>query len=175
MVFNVPGTGPLLPPRRGTSTFPGADAELPYVWPDSAPPAPEQGPISAWVLRAPADAVNLMRERAFVGIRPAAGEDPGAPFGSGTRNTKRRRQIRAFVQELDAGELVLVPHGETLLVAEVAGTYEWWQEAPEGLHHTRHVRWVGALDRGDLSRPVHLQDPRIFFPLHNERRVAGTG
>jgi hypothetical protein len=159
-------------PEHYGPLFPGVDPELPYVWPESAPLRPARGPVSAWVVRGtPAD-VATMRRRAFVGLRPAGDEDAAAPAGHGTRNTKRRRQMHAFVSGIRAGETVVVPTGDRLLVGEVVGDYRWRLKAPDGLHHSRPVRWLGDMARADLARPVHLQDPRMVFALRDEPDVA---
>lgn len=152
--------------------FPDADPDVQYVWPESTSPEPASDDVSAWVVRAtPAD-LEVMRQEEFVGLRPAAGEEPASPVGAGNRSTKRRRQVSAFVHEVDQGDRVVIPDGDQLLVAEVVADYEWWDEAPHDLHHARRVRWVGALQRADLSHPVHLQDPRVVFALRGEPAVA---
>jgi hypothetical protein len=152
--------------------FPDVDPEQPYVWPESAPLEPIHGPVSAWVVRATAADAATMRQRSFVGLRPAGDESAAVPSGHGTRSTKRRRQVRAFVSEIRTGEPVVVPVGHRMLVGEVVGAYVWWPEAPDGLHHSRPVRWMGTISRSDLRRPVHLQDPRAVFALRDEPGIA---
>ena len=154
--------------------FPGVDPDQPYVWPESAPVRPADGPVSAWVVRAADAEVAAMTESSFVGVRPVGDEAPDAPSGRAARNTKRRRQMRAFVSGIRSGDRVLVPAGGRLLVGEVIGDYEWRPRAPHGLHHTRRVRWLGQLARSALQRPVHLQDPRVVFPLRDEPGVAAV-
>lgn len=159
-------------PAHYGRVFPDVDPDLPYVWPDTAPPEPRTGPVSAWVVRGGAEDVEAMRRGAFLGVRPAGEEGAVAPVGTSSRNTKRRRQMVAFVHEVTVGDRVVVPHGSTLLVGEVTGDYLWRPEAPRGLHHTRPVRWVGEVGRSDLAHPVHLQDPRVVFALREEPLLA---
>lgn len=151
--------------------FPGVDPDQPYVWPDAPPLRTAEAPVSAWVVRATAADVATMRQLSFVGLRPVGDEDPASPGGHGTRNTKRRRQVRAFVHDVRDGDRIVVLTGDRLLVGDAVGAYRWWDGAPHGLHHARRVRWLGALPRSDLERPVHLQDPRLVFALRGEPRV----
>lgn len=148
--------------------FGNVDPELPYVWPDvqrvDVPPAP----VSAWVVRVAPDHLPAVLEENVIGVRPLADEGPDLPAGGDTRNTKRTRQITAFVEAIETGDVVVVPADGVLRVALVAGDYEWLPSAPHGLHHVRAVRWVSTVHRTDLRRPVHLQDPRIVFPLRGE-------
>ena len=155
-------------PEHYGPLFSSVDPELPYVWPEPQPLVVVHEPVSAWVVRAQAEELAAMRDGRFAGVHPAPGEGPEAPAGTGTRNTKRRRQITAFFDEIVSGDRIVVPHGEVLVVAEVAGNYEWRDAAPAGLSHTRPVRWVGEVYRSHLLRPVHLQDPRAVFALRGE-------
>lgn len=148
--------------------FRNVDPQLPYVWPEVERSEVPPGTVTAWVVRAAPDEVSTLVQCAFAGIRPLADEGPDLPVGAGTRNTKRRRQVSAFVGEIDPGQLLVVPAGDMLHVAEVAGEYQWRPDAPHGLAHTRPVRWLTEIRRSDLRRPVYLQDPRIVFPLRDE-------
>lgn len=152
--------------------FPGVDPNLPYVWPDTAPVQPHTGTVSAWVVRGSTEDVDAMRSEAFVGVRPTRDESAATPEGTSSRNTKRRRQIRTFVRDIDVGDRVVVPHGGNLLIGEIAGGYEWRPAAPRDLRHARPVRWLGTVHRSELARPVHLQDPRVVFALRDEPVVA---
>jgi len=159
-------------PEHYGPLFAAVDPELGYVWPESTPPPAPSDPITAWVVRAAADDVVVLRESGFVGVRPLPGEGPEAPTGTGTRNTKRRRQMAAFFEQIERGDRVVVPNGDRLIVGEIAGGYEWRGESPAQLHHTRPVRWIAEVHRSELVRPVHLQDPRIVFGLRGEPRLA---
>ena len=159
-------------PEHYRPLFPTVDAELPYVWPASSPPAATSGPVSAWVVRMDPAALAAGRTHDVVALRAVAGETSDAPFGTGRRSTKRRRQIAAFVAELEVGDRIVVPVGDRLAVAQVTGGYQWRTNLEEELRHTRPVSWVGELHRSDLVRPVHLQDPRVVFGLRAEPRVA---
>lgn len=152
--------------------FPDVDPDQPYVWPESDPPQPAFGPVTAWVVRGTGAETASMRELSFVGLGPLGDESPTAPEGRATRNTKRRRQVHAFRFDISTGDLVVVPTGDRMLVGEIVGDYEWWPQAPLALHHTRRVRWLGEMPRSDLARPVHLQDPRVVFALRDEPRIA---
>lgn len=152
--------------------FPDDDPDQPYVWPESAPPQPAAGLVTAWVVRGTGAEVATMRELSFVGLRPVGDEDAAAPSGHATRNTKRRRQMHTFVSDIRTGDRVVVPTGDRMLLGEVVGSYEWRPQAPNELHHTRPVRWLGDMARSDLERPVHLQDPRVVFALRGEPRIA---
>lgn len=154
--------------------FPDVDPDQPYVWPESAPPQPPSGLVTAWVVRGTGAEAASMRELSFVGLRPVGDENPAAPEGSATRNTKRRRQVRAFLCDIRIGDRVVVPAGHRMLVGEIVRDYEWWPQAPFGLYHIRRVRWLGDLPRSDLARPVHLQDPRVVFALRDEPRIAAV-
>lgn len=159
-------------PEHYGPQFPGVDPDLPYVWPAAPPLQPASGPVSAWVVRATAADAASMRAASFVGLRPLGDEEPAAPAGRATRNTKRRRQVRAFQHDMCHGHRVIVPLGDALLVGEVVGDYEWRRQAPHGLHHARRVHWLGGLPRSVLRRPVNLQDPRLVFPLRDEHAIA---
>ena len=148
--------------------FPAVDRDLPYVWPEGRPWQPAAEPISAWVVRVAADEVAALLDDGFVGVRPLGDESQDLPAGTSARNTKRRRQILSFVAAVEMGDRVVVPTAGTLHVGEVQGHYEWLPDAPFGLHHARRVRWITAVHRADLRRPVHLQDPRIVFALRGE-------
>ena len=154
--------------------FPAVPADLPYVWPESSAADPVTGAISAWVIRSAADDLPAMTQHGFVGLRPVGDESPMTPLGEGTRNTKRRRQITMLLDDITIGDRVVVPDGDTLRVGEVTSAYEWWVDAPNALHHARRVRWLGAVARNALARPVYLQDPRLVFPLRNEAVLTVT-
>jgi hypothetical protein len=155
-------------PEHYVPLFENVDPDLPYVWPPSAPPPPPTEPITAWVVRAPADAIAVLEAQLLIALKPLEGEGPHAPGGTGTRDTKRRRQIMAFVETIGPGDTIVVPDGEELLTGQVTGAYEWRDDAPLGMSHTRAVRWTGRVHRSALRRPVHLQDPRVVFGLRGE-------
>ena len=152
--------------------FPGVDPALPYVWPESSPAPPPSQPVTAWVVRMPSDLITAARARNVVGLAPLPGEGPAARAGNGGRNTKRRRQLVTFADQLKTGDLVVVPVDDVLLLAEIAGDYEWRDDAPDGLQHIRPVRWISQVHRAQLRRPVHLQDPRLVFGLRGEPSLA---
>lgn len=159
-------------PEHYGPLFPDVDPDEPYVWPKSAMPDTSTGTVSAWVVRGTPAEVASMRQRSFVGLRPTGDEDAAAPIGRSPRNTKRRRQMRTFVTDIRIADRVVVPTGDRLLLGEITGDYEWRPDAPDGLHHSRSVRWLCAMSRSDLTRPVHLQDPRVVFALRDEPSVS---
>jgi hypothetical protein len=159
-------------PEHYVPLFGDVDPELPYVWPPSAPPPPPTDPITAWVVRASADAIPSLVAQNLIALQPLEGEGPHAPGGTATRDTKRRRQIRAFVETIAAGDVIVVPDDAELLTGRVTGAYEWRDDAPLGRSHTRAVRWTGRLHRSAVRRPVHLQDPRVVFGLRGESLVG---
>jgi hypothetical protein len=122
--------------------------DLPYVWPDPAPPAEAVAPgevgTPCWVVRcAPGRTVEV------------AVEPPG-----GRSSAKWRRQVQAFRQEMAVGDVVAVPldGGGTLRLGTITGTARD--------HHgilRRTVRWSGELPRAGVLRPATLQDPRSVF------------
>ena len=152
--------------------FRDVDPEQPYVWPDSAPAKPDHGPVAAWVVRGTDAEAATMRELSCVGLRPVGDENPAEPLGRAIRSTKRRRQMHTFVSDIRTGDRVVVPIGDRMMVGEVVGTYEWRLQAPNGLHHTRPVRWLGDMPLSELTRPVYLQDPRVVFALRDEPSIA---
>ena len=155
-------------PEHYGALFGPTDPDLPYVWPQSAPAPAPSGAVSAWVVRGDPEDVAAMLEGGFAGIRPHGDEGPGAPTGTGSRNTKRRRQITMLLEHITPGERVVVPAGDLLHVGTVRSGYQWRNDAPRSLHHSLDVGWVGTTPRGSLRRPVFLQDPRVVFPLRDE-------
>lgn len=155
-------------PEHYGPLFPALDSEMPYVWPEPTHTDEPLGPIAAWVVRAASDEVATLLDLGFVGVRPLGDETSDLPIGEGNRNTKRRRQITALFSEIAPGDRVVLPAGDVLNLGEVEGEYEWLPAAPFDLQHVRRVRWIRTVHRSDLRRPVHLQDPRIVFPLRGE-------
>jgi Pyrimidine dimer DNA glycosylase len=136
--------------------------DLPYHWPDAdeLPPAAEQHGPALWVVRAPGvEVAHAFLTRGFVAIgQPRPG------------SAKGRRQLEAFSEQVQVGDLVAVPvgGGATLAVGEIIGAYR--KEPPDrALPHRRAVRWVGELARAAVRSPAQLQDPRSLF------RVQLTG
>lgn len=160
-------------PAHYRPLFPTVDPDLPYVWPVAGPDVPTAGAISAWVVRVEAAALPAVLDAGLVAVRPLGDEAPDLPAGAGARSTKRRRQIEAFVEQIEPGVRVAVPDGSRLHVGEVTGEYEWLRAAPLGLHHARRVQWITAVHRSELRRPVHLQDPRSVFALRDEPVLTG--
>ena len=159
-------------PEHYGPLFPTVDPALDYGWPESPPtPSPTQ-PITAWVIRVPPDRIEEAQQANVVGLLALPGEGADAPTGTGARNTKRRRQLVTFVEELEPGDRIVVPADDRLLLAEIAGDYEWADRAPHGLSHSRPVRWIGPMHQAQLLRPVHLQDPRVVFGLRGEPAPA---
>ena len=155
-------------PEHYGALFGPTDPELPYVWPHNEPAEAPTAAISAWVVRGDPAGIAAMTAAGFVGVAPLGEESAGAPAGTGTRNTKRRRQITMLLDEIAEGDTVVVPDGDALHVGIVRSGYEWRDDAPGSLHHTRAVEWAGMVPKGSLARPVFLQDPRVVFPLRDE-------
>jgi hypothetical protein len=132
--------------------------DLPYHWPDGDE-LPEAEPVEGeplWIVRAPtADAAQAFLEGGY-----AALADPPP------RSAKSRRQLEAFVEQVQVGDLVALPvdGGAQLVLGEVAGPY---REVPasDGLPHRRDVRWHGEVPRGVVRPVAQLQDPRALFPV----------
>jgi hypothetical protein len=137
--------------------------DLPYYWPDAdelPPAADEEGP-RLWVLRAPTpDAARAFLTDGVVGLA-----EPGR------RSAKGRRQLDAFIREVEVGDLVGLPldGGASLAVGEITGAYT--EDVSAGpLPHRRAVRWFGEVPRAAVRSPAQLQDPRALFRV----RLAGA-
>ncbi len=132
--------------------------DLPYHWPDGDE-LPDAEPVEGeplWVVRAPsADVAQAFLEGGY-----AALADPPP------RSAKARRQLEAFVEHVQVGDLVALPvdGGGQLVLGEVTGPY---REVPEfdGLPHRRDVRWHGEVPRAAVRPTAQLQDPRALFPV----------
>jgi hypothetical protein len=139
--------------------------DLPYHWPD-ADELPDQlsgsDPVEGeplWVVRAPSDdTAQAFLEGGWAGL-------PEAP----PRSAKFRRQVEAFVEQVQIGDLVALPvdGGAHLVLGEVAGPY---REVPAldhlaGLPHRRDVRWHGEVPRAAVRPVAQLQDPRALFQV----------
>ncbi|HYY12188.1 MAG TPA: MSMEG_6728 family protein [Kineosporiaceae bacterium] len=91
--------------------------DLPYHWPDGDETA-SAGEVEGeplWIVRAPtADAAQAFLEGGFVGV-------PEAP----PRSAKSRRQVEAFVEQVEVGDLVALPvdGGAHLVLGEVTGAH----------------------------------------------------
>ena len=155
-------------PVHYAPVFGTVDPDLPYVWPEPGHRPAEDHSLSGWVVRVEAEALPTLLRSGVIGLRPVGDETPDHPAGVRTRSTKRRRLVTAFFSEISPGDRVVVPADDVLHLGEVIGEYEWREKAPHGLRHSRRVRWITAVHRSDLRRPVHLQDPRAVFPLRGE-------
>jgi hypothetical protein len=145
--------------------------DLPYHWPDGdelpEPGAPRIEPEGEplWVVRAPTpDAAQAFLDRGY-----AALADPPA------RSAKARRQLAAFVEQVQVGDLVALPvdGGAHLVLGEVTGPY---RELPtvEDLPHRRDVRWHGEVPREAVRPSAQLQDPRSLFQVRLNGNVTGN-
>jgi Pyrimidine dimer DNA glycosylase len=142
--------------------------DLPYHWPDAdqlPEPAPAEGePL--WVVRAPTpDAGQAFLERGY-----AALADPPA------RSAKAKRQLEAFSDQVQVGDLVALPvdGGAHLVLGEVTGPYREVPtgDAVEGLPHRRDVRWHGEVPRDAVRPSAQLQDPRSLFQVRLSASAA---
>jgi hypothetical protein len=142
--------------------------DLPYHWPDGdqlPDPAPAEGePL--WIVRAPdADTAQAFLEHGY-----AALADPPA------RSAKGRRQLEAFVEQVQVGDLIALPvdGGRHLVLGEVLGPHRELpasDDKPDGLRlgttaelpHRRDVRWHGEVPRDAVRPTAQLQDPRSLF------------
>ncbi len=73
-------------------------------------------------------------------------------------------QLWRFIREMAPGDLVVVPHGGELVVAEVTGA-PWREDDPAVEHsaHRRSVRWLGApVPRSAASRAVRTRTGRLM-------------
>ncbi len=162
--------------------------DLPYHWPDGDEPVapdPGLGPVEGeplWVVRArTADTAQAFLEGGYVAL-------PEAP----PRSAKSRRQVEAFVEQMQVGDLVALPvdGGAHLVLGEVAGhhhevpTFDWTPTAggaagtagTDGagvaLRHRRDVRWHGEVPRAAVRPPAQLQDPRALFRVRLSASAA---
>jgi hypothetical protein len=158
--------------------FPDTPDDLPYVWPpaDDVPRAPAPDGVPVWIVRpagplelgtALSDGVVGLDTRSGVDV-DATGLDPVELRGlakelSGRRPAKALRQLSAFLDDMEPGDLVGVPleQGAGLLLGEVVGDYLW---APgEPLPHRRPARFTHVVARAAARPPATLQDPRGLF------------
>ncbi|MFP5346244.1 MAG: MSMEG_6728 family protein [Actinomycetes bacterium] len=153
--------------------------DLPYVWPppDPVPPGRVERGTKVWVVRAPSlELLGRFLQEGFVGLGTQSGlaVDVGGMDGAAMRNALRAvsparragkdlRQLEAFVQQVEAGDLVSVPieDGTALLVGLVTGEYEF--EGSAAAPHRRAVRWEGRRERSDVRPSAAMQDPRALF------------
>lgn len=142
--------------------FPDTPDDLRYVWPEPPADARPRGERVAWVVRGDVDGNEIaLRLRPGELLRVEG-------TTTGGRTTKRQRQIDRFVDDLAAGDTVVVPDGgDALLVGRLTGALDI---APDAL--LRQVRWLGVLPRATLDRPAALQDPQAVFALRAEPAVA---
>jgi hypothetical protein len=143
--------------------------DLPYHWPD-ADDVPDPAPVEGeplWIVRAPStDAAQAFLEDGFVAL-------PEAP----PRSAKSRRQVEAFVEQVQVGDLVALPvdGGAHLVLGEVAGPYRE-VAATDGPPHRRDVRWHGEVPRAAVRPVAQLQDPRTLFRVRlNESAATVSG
>jgi Pyrimidine dimer DNA glycosylase len=145
--------------------------DLPYHWPDAddPAPAPDSAGLPLWVVRAPApDAAQAFLVDGYVALaepRP--------------RSAKGRRQLEAFVGQVEVGDLVALPleGGASLALGEIAGPYQQAsQEAsgPDALPHRRPVRWLREAARAAVRSPAQLQDPRALFRVRLDGDLDGV-
>jgi hypothetical protein len=148
--------------------------DLPYHWPDGDEPvAPDPGLGAAegeplWVVRArTADTAQAFLEGGYVAL-------PDAP----PRSAKSRRQVEAFVEQMQVGDLVALPvdGGAHLVLGEVTGHHHEvpTPDAPTRLPHRRDVRWHGEVPRAAVRPPAQLQDPRALFRVRLSASAAAV-
>lgn len=130
--------------------------DLPYHWPDADQPAPvsDQAGQPLWIVRARTADVA----QAFLGAGFVALAQPGA------RSAKGRRQLVAFREEVEVGDLVALPldAGAALALGQIAGPYR--EEVDDAvLPYRRDVHWLGEVPRSAVRSPARLQDPRALF------------
>jgi hypothetical protein len=141
--------------------------DLPYHWPD-ADELPDPDPVEGeplWIVRAPtADAAQTFLEGGFVALAEAP-----------PRSAKSRRQVEAFVEQVQVGDLVALPvdGGAHLVLGEVTGPY---REVPafDGPPHRRDVRWYGEVPRAAVRPVAQLQDPRALFQVRLSEGAAAV-
>lgn len=137
--------------------FSDTPPDLDYVWPDPPTPPPGRGKHSAWVIRSIGTGQHVA-----VAARPDEAIDAHVA-GQSARMSKRKRQMDRFVHDISPGDLVVVPQGERLRLATIAGGYRL-----EDHQHIRPVIWRGSIPRNRLRFPAALQDPQDVFRLYDE-------
>ena len=61
-------------------------------------------------------------------------------------------QVWAFANEIQSGDMVLMPRGSVIAVGEICGDYEYDESATHGTRHRRRVEWrEKELSRSDLD------------------------
>jgi Pyrimidine dimer DNA glycosylase len=142
--------------------------DLPYHWPDAddLPPTCDEQGQPLWIVRASgSDVAQAFLTGGFVALaqpRP--------------RSAKGRRQLEAFAELVEVGDLVALPldGGAALAVGEITGPYR--EEAgDQALPHRRAVRWFGEVPRSAVRAPAQLQDPRSLFRVFLAAEVPGGG
>ena len=133
------------------------DPSEPYVWPEPPAPPPPRRPFTAWLVRCSPEARGAAVERGSV-------ERPEALRGD-RLTRKQRRQVAAFVGEVQPGAPIVVTDGEVLDIGRIG---------PGGPDGQRPVRFLAQLRRGDLERPWQLQDPRWLSSLRGEEAVRAA-
>ncbi|WP_029430905.1 MSMEG_6728 family protein [Blastococcus sp. URHD0036] len=165
---------------RFTERFGSEPDDLPYVWPepDDVPPAPEPEGVRVWVVRPrnhnelgaclAAGVVGLGTQSGIdvdaTGLEPAELRALSKEL-TGRRPAKDLRQLSAFLDEIQPGDLVGLPieHGAGLLLGEVVGDYGF--QGRELLPHRRPARWDRVVPRSAARPPATLQDPRALFSV----------
>lgn len=73
-------------------------------------------------------------------------------------------QIRSFLMRMQVGELVVIPlrTESAIAVGEILSSYEYRNEFPEGMHHTRRVKWLAK----SIPKPVVPKDILQSFSSH---------
>lgn len=128
----------------------------------------------AWILRPYPDNVKRLaefRRDSLVGIGwPALGDlsgktkeelkalMSGEPYRlTGNRLGSSYATADIFVNRMQKGDLLLVPDGEDIFFAEVAGDYRFEASlCGEGYPHQRGVKWLSNVARTDLSKALRL-------------------
>jgi len=77
----------------------------------------------------------------------------------------------SFLKEMKRGDLVALPSkfDPVIYFGEITGEYQFFKDNPGGARHTRPVRWIKEVNRGDLDQDI-LNSFRSLLAIFSVRR-----